>query len=162
VKFKAKRPVHYAIKLVDWEENLGTGTELNSGNPLHAGDGGFIAVFSDGTKTDANWKAQTFYIAPLTDVRCVTETNGIRNSNSCSSAITSLSESYALHWTVPSDWYSNNFDFTNWPSASLFTDAEVGPKVAYTNFTSQFAGAKFIWSSNIILDNLVLLRYTGN
>jgi hypothetical protein len=162
VKFKAKRPIKYAIKLVDWEENLGTGTELNGGNPFHAGDGGFIAKFSDGTVTNSSWKAQTFYIAPLTDVRCVTETGTSRISSSCNSTITSLSDAYALHWEVPSNWFDTGYNFTTWPAASIFTDAEVGPKVAYTNFTSQFIGAQFIWSSNIVLDNLVLLRFTGN
>lgn len=34
VKFKAKRPIKYAIKLIDWEENLGIGSELNGGNPF--------------------------------------------------------------------------------------------------------------------------------
>jgi hypothetical protein len=53
VKFKAKRPIKYAVKLVDWEENLGVGTELNAGDTNHPGDGGFIAKFSDGTVTSA-------------------------------------------------------------------------------------------------------------
>ena len=83
VKFKAKRPIKYAIKLIDWEENLGIGSELNGGNSYYPGDGGFIAKFSDGTATNANWKAQTFYIAPLTDVRCVTENGTSRKSISC-------------------------------------------------------------------------------
>jgi len=44
VKFKAKRPIKYAIKVVDWEENLGLGTELNGGDANHPGDAGFIAI----------------------------------------------------------------------------------------------------------------------
>ncbi len=31
VKFKATRPVTYAFELVDWEEDLGLGTEVNFG-----------------------------------------------------------------------------------------------------------------------------------
>jgi hypothetical protein len=38
----------------------------------------------------------------------------------------------------------------------------VGVKPAFSNFSAQFSGAQFIWSSNLILDNLVLLRFTGN
>lgn len=74
VKFKAKRPITYAVRLVDWEENLGLGTELNGGNPNYAGDGGFMASFSDGTVTGPNWKAQSFYISPLDNPNLVVET----------------------------------------------------------------------------------------
>jgi len=63
VKFKVKRPYTYAVKLVDWEEDLGLGTEVGvRDGPWYQGDGGFIARFSDGTVTDSSWKAQSFYI----------------------------------------------------------------------------------------------------
>lgn len=162
VKFKAKRPIKYAIKLIDWEENLGIGSELNGGNSFYPGDGGFIAKFSDGTVTNANWKAQTFYIAPLSNVNCVNETGTNRNSNGCSTYPSSANTSYALHWAIPSDWYATTYDFKTWPSANIYTAAQVGPKVSFTNFTTQFSDAQFIWSSNLILDNLVLLRFDGN
>ena len=163
VKFKAKRPIKYAIKLVDWEENLGIGSEANgTSDPFHQGDGGFIAKFSDGTSTKSNWKAQTFYIAPLANVNCVTETGTTRNSSNCSSNPTSAAASYALHWAIPTNWFATDYDFSTWPSATTYTLAAVGPKEAYTNFTTQFIGAEFIWSTNLILDNLVLLRFTGN
>jgi hypothetical protein len=43
VRFRAKRPLTYAIKLVDWGGgNVGLGTE-SGGGPHHPGDGGFIA-----------------------------------------------------------------------------------------------------------------------
>lgn len=162
VKFKAKRPVKYAIKLVDWEENLGIGSELNGGDAYHPGDGGFIAKFSDGTSSSAEWKAQTFYIAPLASVNCVTETGSSRISSNCSSAPTSGAKSYALHWALPTNWFASDYDFSGWPNAAVFSATAVGPKVAYSNFAAQFSGAQFIWSSNLILDNLVLLRFTGN
>jgi len=162
VKFKAKRPIKYAIKLIDWEENLGIGSELNGSNAFYPGDGGFVAKFSDGTVTNSNWKAQTFYIAPLSNVNCVTETGTTRNSSACSTYPTSAATSYALRWAVPTDWYSTSYDFKTWPSASIFTSAQVSPKTAYTNFASQFSNAQFIWSSNLVLDNVVLLRFDGN
>jgi hypothetical protein len=161
VKFKAKRPIKYAVKLIDWEENLGIGSELNGGNSFYPGDGGFVAKFSDGTMTNSNWKAQTFYIAPLSNVNCVTEVGSNRKSSSCTPYPSSAATSYALHWEVPANWFSTSFDFQSWPAASIYTSAEVGPKVSYTNFVSQFSNAQFIWSSNLILDNLVLLRYDG-
>lgn len=161
IRFKAKRPINYAIKLIDWEENLGVGTELNGVNSMYPGDGGFIAKFSDGTTTNANWKAQTFYIAPLSDVKCVTEDGTARNSSNCSTTPSSASTAYALHWEIPSNWFATTFDYSSWPSATIFSSSQVGPKIAYTNFTNQFKDAAFIWSSNLVLDNLVLLRYTG-
>jgi hypothetical protein len=162
VKFKAKRPIKYAVKLVDWEENLGMGSEANGNDAYHPGDGGFIAKFSDGTSTSSAWKAQTFYTAPLADINCVTETGTSRISSSCSNNPTSGAKSYALHWEIPSTWFASDYDFSKWPSATTFTEAQVGVKPAYSNFTSSFSGSQFIWSSNLILDNLVVLRSTGN
>lgn len=161
VKFRAKRPVKYAIKLVDWEENLGVGTELNGGDANHPGDGGFAAKFSDGTVTNSSWKAQTYYIAPLSSPNCVTESGTLRTSSACA-APNSAANAYALHWALPTNWYAADYDASTWPSANVYSSATVGPKLAYSNFASQFGNAQFIWSSNLILDNLVLIRYTGN
>jgi hypothetical protein len=63
--------------------------------------------------------------------------------------------------TLTSQDYYTNFDYSSWPAATTYTSAQVGPKTAYTNFTNQFNNASFIWSTNLVLDNLVLLRYTG-
>jgi len=161
VKFRAKRPVQYAIKLIDWEENLGIGSEVNGTNAFYPGDGGFSAKFSDGTVTNNLWKAQTFYIAPLSNVTCVTESGTSRNSSNCTVTPTSAATAYALHWEIPSNWYAKDFDYSSWPAATLYTSAQVGPKTAYTNFTNQFGAAQFIWSSNLVLDNVVLLRFQG-
>ena len=161
VKFKAKRPLKYAIKLVDWEENLGIGSELSGTDAFHAGDGGFVAAFSDGTNTSSAWKAQTYYIAPLVSPNCVVETGTARVSTFCTTP-TSAASSYALHWAVPATWYESGFDFSSWQPATVYTAATVGVKPAYSNFTTQFGTAQFIWSSNLVLDNLVLLRFTGN
>lgn len=161
VKFKAKRPVKYAIKAVDWEENLGIGSENNAGDPIHAGDAGFIAKFSDGTQTSSAWKAQVFYIAPLANPNCVTENGVARTSGGCSLPA-SASASYALHWALPAGWSNSDYDFSAWPAATTYTNNVVGAKEPYTNFAAQFGNAQFIWTSNLVLDNLVLFRFTGN
>ena len=166
VKFKAKRPITYAIKLVDWEENLGLGTELNGTNAHHPGDGGLMASFSDGTVTNSNWKAQTFNISPLDDPALVTElANGTRDSSAVSTTHLLTETAYALHYAVPTDWFSKTFADSGWPAATTYTEATVGVanKPAYNNFPAQFSssGAQFIWSSNLVLDNEVLVRYTG-
>ncbi len=167
VKFKAKRPITYAIKLVDWEENLGVGSELNGPNPFHAGDGGLFASFSDGTVTNGDWKAQSFYIAPLNDPELVIEqTDGTHDSSAAGLQTPTLNgNSYALHYAVPENWFAKTFDDSGWPDASTYTETEVGVtgKPAFTNFPGQFTntGGSFIWSSNLVLDNEVIVRHTG-
>jgi len=164
VRFKAKKPFTVAVKCVDWEENLGIGTE----DATKIGDGGFVATIRDAANkivavTNNTWKAQTFYTAPVADLACLTENGGSRLSTSCTTQSGALL-SYGVHWTIPSDWFSTAYDDSRWPTASLFTNATVGVdnKPAYTNFTDVFDNssndAGFIWSSNLLLDNLVLIR----
>ncbi|YCM42281.1 YHYH protein [Verrucomicrobiaceae bacterium 227] len=164
VRFRAKAPINYAFKLVDWEENLGLGSEANRGNPFHAGDAGLIASFSDGTVTNADWKAQVFYIAPVDDpANLVLQKDGTRDTSAADQS-TGSATSYGLHWKVPANWLSADFDDSTWPNATTFTNEVVGVdnKPSYTNFDDQFAGsgASFIWSSNLVLDNEVIVRYT--
>ena len=163
VKFKVKKPYDIAIKLVDWEENSGLGSEDNRGKSFHPGDGGFIASFSDGTKTNAEWSAQTFYTSPLYDLNCAEEIGEQRLTENCdTNGVNEYIDTYSLHWDVPVNWKTNQ-DYITWPKAVEFTEDEIGVnnKKAYMNFQEQFSGtgASFIWSSNLVLDNLVLLRY---
>ncbi|MFK8036197.1 MAG: hypothetical protein AB8B94_18845 [Hyphomicrobiales bacterium] len=64
------------------------------------------------------------------------------------------------------DWMTPSFDDSVWPTATTFSNDTVGVKnkKAFTNFEDVFdtpgADADFIWSSNLVLDNLVLLRKT--
>ncbi len=172
VRFKVKRPFTIAMKLVDWEENSGLGTESNRGNDFHAGDGGMVAVFKDATDeivatTNSNWKAQTFYTAPLKDLSCASEKGTLRLSDNCDTESSADGNtSYALHWKLPSDWQTTGFDDSEWPNATEFSNAEIGVdnKPAYTNFTDIFDNtvndAEFIWSTNVVLDNEVIVRYT--
>ncbi|MGB5445024.1 MAG: hypothetical protein WBM99_05880 [Psychromonas sp.] len=164
VKFKVKKPYNIAVKLVDWEENLGLGSESNRGKKYHAGDGGFIASFSDGTVTNNHWFAQTFYTSPIYDLTCLKEKNQLRDSSSCFVGSTDDGENaYAVHWSLPANWELEQFDYSNWPQATIYSEDEIGVnnKQAYMNFREKFAGggAKFIWSSNVVLDNQVLLKY---
>jgi hypothetical protein len=163
VKFKVSYPYTVAVKLVDWEENLGVGTELNGGNPYHSGDGGFIASFSDGTVTDASWKAQTFYIAPVQDLSTIVElADSTRSSATALTNTTCNGSCYAIHYQLPSAWNTVGFNDSGWPNATLFTPATVGVSgiQAYTNFPTVWTTGQFIWSTNLILDNEVTVRKT--
>lgn len=161
VQFKAKKPYIMVVKLVDWEENLGLGSEDNRGAAYHPGDGGFIASFSDGTKTDASWLAQTFYTAPVYDLSCLTENGSTRASADCSAVGTDDgAEGYAAHWALPEAWSALEAA-PDWPVATVYSEETIGVdnKKAYTNFREVFGGggAEFIWSTNVVLDNEVLL-----
>ncbi|WP_423999968.1 hypothetical protein [Maribacter sp. IgM3_T14_3] len=172
VRFKVKTPFTIAMKLVDWEENSGLGSESNRGKAFHPGDGGMVAVFKNAKNeiiatTNSNWKAQTYYTAPIKDLSCVSEEGVLRLSDNCSTEGSDDGTSYfALHWKTPVDWQSTNFDDSQWPNASEYTNEIIGVdnKSSYTNFTDIFdnsaADAQFIWSTNVILDNEVLVRYT--
>lgn len=166
VRFRARRPITYALRLVDWEENLGVGTELNGGNPDHAGDGGFMASFSDGTVTGRHWRAQTFYVAPVADPALVVEgPDGTRDSSAAATAGLPAASAWAVHFPVPPNWMDRGFDDSGWPVAREYTETDIGVdnKPAYLRFPAQFgsSGARFIWSSNLVLDNEVLVRFTG-
>ena len=172
VRFKVNKPFTIAMKLVDWEENSGLGSESNRGKAFHPGDGGMVAVFKNATDeiiatTNSNWKAQTFYTAPLKDLSCASEEGALRLSATCNTNDSDDGTSYyALHWKTPSDWQSTGFDDSKWPNATEYTNAIIGVdnKPAYTNFIGVFDDntndARFIWSTNVILDNEVLVRYT--
>ncbi|MCB4797301.1 hypothetical protein [Neotamlana laminarinivorans] len=172
IKFKVNLPFTIAMLLVDWEENLGVGSELNQGYTYYPGDGGVVAVFKDTDEniiatTGSEWKAQTFYTAPIKDLSCPSEENNLRLTDNCdTTGSTDGTSYYALHWEIPSDWTNANFDDSEWPSASTYTNTEIGVnnKPSYTNFTDIFDDnnndAEFIWSTNVILDNEVIVRYT--
>lgn len=157
-KFKVKYPITYAIRLVDWETHLGIGMEYDTFN---VGDGGFTARFSDGTVTNANWKAQVFYVAPLDNPSCIGPN---RNTSACASrptcATTDPNKCQAVHYAVPSTWNQPNFDDSGWQAATIYQASQVTNQPAYTRYTQLFGNASFIWTRNLFTDNHVLVRYT--
>lgn len=172
VRFKVNAPFTIAMKLVDWEENLGLGSEDNGGAAYHPGDGGMVAVFKNAsdevvTITDASWKAQTFYTAPVKSLSCLSESGTTRSSANCDDSDSSDGTSYyGVHWAVPTDWTAAAFDDSDWPSGTTYTNNTIGVdnKSSYTNFTDIFDDsandAQFIWSTNVVLDNEVIVRKT--
>jgi len=163
---------------------------LNSGDPWFMGDAGLIARFSDGTVTGSHWKAQSFAIAPLdspdeiierddgthdTSARGITNHDAVRPQ--CEEAGGEVvgdarlmpalaylpSDCYAVHYPIPDGWQDAGFDDSAWPQAVVFSDDQVStPKglPAYFRYLDLFEGASFIWTNNLVLDNLVLARYT--
>ncbi len=172
IRFRVKRPFTIAMLLIDWEEHLGVGCEVSNGFQYHMGDGGMVAVFKDSTNTiiattGNDWKAQTFYTSPIIDLTCPSENNSQRLSNNCNTQDSNNGTSfYGLHWSRPSNWMDASFNDSIFPTATTYTNATVGVnnKPAYTNFTNIFDDpsndAQFIWSTNLILDNEVIVRHT--
>ena len=162
VRFKVKRPYTIAVKLVDWEENSGLGTENNGGNPYHAGDGGFIANFSDGTRSDSTWKAQVYYISPvMSGDSVITLSNNIRYTYQSARNIPCADSCYAVHYPIPETWMQPTFNDNDWPYAFEYTPSVVGVNwPAWTNFPTVWNNRNFIWTSNLVTDNEVLLRKT--
>jgi hypothetical protein len=172
IRFRVNKPFTIAMLLVDWEEHLGVGCENNNGFQYHMGDGGMVAVFKDSTgtiieKTGSDWKAQTFYTSPIIDLTCPSENGFMRLSNTCSTQASNNGNGYyGLHWSKPSNWMDAAFNDSIFPQATTYTNATVGisNKPAYTNFTNIFDDpthdAQFIWSTNLILDNEVIVRHT--
>lgn len=109
-----------------------TGMEYANTN---IGDGGLILKLGDGTVTDATWKAKKFSWGPI---------DGDVDNPSVESI------------PLPNDWYAIGFDDSGWPDAKEFSEDEVGPKEPFYQY--DFKGAKFIWSEDVKLDNLVLFR----
>ncbi len=170
VKFTADRPVTIAVMGVDWEENLGLGSEKGRGSRYHPGDAGIVMHILEASGatakiTDKSWRAQTFYTSPLSERGCLVLKGQTRDSSACSTKGSSDGSNLtAAYWNIPEGWMLPSFDDSVWPPAVTFTNDTVGVrnKPAYTNFTEVFdaptADAQFIWSSNLVLDNLVLLR----
>jgi len=168
VTFRAKRPYTYALKLVDWEEKLGLGMEKMPGNDWHPGDGGVIARFSDGTVSDSSWRAQSFYIAPVASPDDVVETGNVHDTTKLGRVHplahkpTCREHCYAVHYAIPENWATPAFDDSTWPHAYAYTDEEVGVTslTAYTRYPEALKGARWIWTVNLVYDNLVLARKT--
>ncbi|MBF8301577.1 MAG: hypothetical protein HW394_1947 [Acidobacteria bacterium] len=165
VRFKARYPMTYAIMGVDWETHEGVGLEYAAYN---VGDAGFIAYFSDGNGTRADWRAETFYIAPLDDPSCVRITPAGRDSTFCTQGVRATcsqkneaSTCKALHYPIPADWTAPRFNDSSWPMGIVWRAEAVTGAAAYTDYTKIFGDAEFIWTRNLRLDNLVLARYTA-
>jgi hypothetical protein len=111
-----------------------TGMEYANTN---IGDGGFILKFGDGTVTDASWRAKAFSHGPV---------DGDTRNPRVETA------------PIPDNWYATDFDDSDWGRAKEYSVQEIDPKEPF--YDADFKGAKFIWTSDLLLDNTVLFRRT--
>lgn len=127
-------PIYPMTIAVLARDNADPKTGMEYGTQI--GDAGFILKLSDGTVTNTNWKVKTFFKGPLDR-----DTKNPR----------------VQHTPIPANWYAPDFDDSDWAQATEYPASRVGPDGDYPNY--DFAGAKFIWSDDLDLDNTVIFRY---
>ena len=138
VRFRASYPMTFAFKGIDYVQDASTGLEYNN---TKAGDGGLIATFSNGVVTDGTWKSFVTSTGPTNLTACLASPSVCKVVNTAAPA----------RWTTAST--------ATWKKASTYTVAQVQPHV--DNFSSVGWGkANFIWGSDLVADNTVLLRKT--
>ena len=118
------------------KDNFDPDTGMEYAN-TNIGDGGFILRFSDGTVTDATWKALPISRGPI---------NGDTQNPRVESA------------DPPEGWIRPDFDDSDWPAATVFSEEAVRPQPTF--YDHDFGDAKFIWSPDLALDNIILFRKT--
>ncbi|OUW15369.1 MAG: hypothetical protein CBD18_09170 [Opitutales bacterium TMED158] len=124
-------PMTIAVMAKD-NANATTALEYNDSN---IGDGGFILKIGDDIVTDSSWKAKNFFHGPLN--------GGLRNPR-------------VEHKEIPENWFAVDFDDSNWENATEYSEGAVSPKGPF--YEADFSGAKFIWTSDLELDNTIVFR----
>ncbi len=148
IKFSATYPLTIAVMAKDFIENS-SGLEYIGKPNQQIGDAGIILqireVVSDRViaQTASDWKVLTVNKAPL-NPECVTSINPI---NDCKSSNTKF----------PANWTASIYKDTTWKTATEFSKEAVGVKDGYFDFTWT-PSAALIWSSDLKLDNIILLR----
>jgi phosphatidylethanolamine-binding protein (PEBP) family uncharacterized protein len=148
IKFSASYPLTIAVIAKDFTENS-SGLEYIGKPNQQIGDAGIILqireVVSDRViaQTGHDWRVLTVNKAPL-NPECVTSNDPI---NDCKSS----------NVKMPSTWASPSYKDTSWKLATEFSKEAVGVKDGYFDFTWT-PSAALIWSSDLKLDNIILLR----
>jgi phosphatidylethanolamine-binding protein (PEBP) family uncharacterized protein len=148
IKFTATYPFTVGIIAKDYTENS-SGLEYIGQPKQQIGDAGFVMQIRDLTSgkivlaTDKSWKTLLVNKAPL-NAECVTSKNPIQD---CKFANTAM----------PANWATSTFKDSQWKSATEFTEKEVGVKEGYLDI-SWSPSSKLIWTSNLKLDNTILIR----
>jgi phosphatidylethanolamine-binding protein (PEBP) family uncharacterized protein len=148
IKFTATYPLTIAVMAKDFTENA-SGLEYIGKPNQQIGDAGIILQVREvlSGKVIAysahDWKVLTINKAPL-NPECVTSSNPAKDCKYATSA-------------TPSNWTSATFKDSTWKYATEFTKETVGVKDGYFDLTWA-PNAALVWSSDLKLDNTILLR----
>jgi hypothetical protein len=150
ITFTASYPFTVAIEAKDFKQT-DSGIEYIGKSNQQTGDGGIVAQITDKSTgkvvavTASSWKALVIHRAPL-NTSCAKDPDPDATCRFASK-------------TAPSGWTEASFDDSAWAAATVWSAADVGPKGGYDDI-SWVSSAKFIWGSDLFVDNTVLLRST--
>ncbi len=150
IKFTASYPFTVGILAKDYTENS-SGLEYIGQQNQQIGDAGVVLQIRDlasgkiVSTTDKSWKTLLINKAPL-NAECVTSKNPIQDCKFANTAI-------------PAKWATNTFKDSKWKNAIEFTEKEVGVKDGYFDIDWS-SSSKLIWTSDLKLDNSILVRKT--
>ena len=148
IKFTASYPLTIGVIAKDFTENA-SGLEYIGKPNQQIGDAGIILqireVASDRivAQTSRDWRVLTVNTAPL-NPECVTSNNP---TVECKSSNT----------IIPTTWASSSYKDSSWKFATEFSKETVGVKEGYFDF-AWAPTATLVWSSDLKLDNVILLR----
>jgi len=148
IKFTATYPFTIGILAKDYTENA-SGLEYIGTDRQQIGDGGIIAQFREIStgkvvaSTSKNWKVLVANKAPV-NTDCVKS----KNPNT---------ECKYINTSIPNGWATSSFKDSAWASATEFSKEDVGVKEGYFDY-NWASGSSLVWSSDLKLDNTVLLR----
>lgn len=148
IKFSATYPLTIAVIAKDFTENA-SGLEYIGKSNQQIGDAGIILQIREVdtnrviAQSSHDWRVFTLNKAPL-NPECVKSTNP---SIECKSANTKM----------PSNWALPSYKDSSWKLATEFSKDTVGVKDGYFDFTWT-PKAALIWSSDLKLDNVILIR----
>jgi len=149
ITFTASYPFTIAMVAKDFKQN-DTGLEYIGTDRQQMGDGGFVAQFTDTSTgkvvayTNSSWRGLVVHQAPL--------------NKSCEKSKTPDTECTSRISAEPTGWSESSFNDASWPTASAYSNEQVGVKDGYNNI-SWSSNAQIIWTSDLEIDNTILWRY---
>lgn len=148
IKFSATYPLTIGVIAKDFTENA-SGLEYIGKPNQQIGDAGIIFQIREVVSgkviafSGRDWKVLTINKAPL--------------NTECVKSINPISECKSLNVAIPSTWATSTYKDTAWKYATEFSKETVGVKEGYFDY-SWIPGAALVWSSDLKLDNTILLR----
>ena len=147
ITFEATYPLTIAVEANDFKET-DSGIEYIGASNQQMGDGGLIIQVTDDATgnavfSNAEWKSLVIHRAPL-DKACEKD---VDPDATCEFEIVE----------APAAWTTADFDDSSWPTATVWTEADVNPKDGYGEIT-WYESASLIWGTDLETDNTVLFR----
>lgn len=151
--FKANLPVTIGFEFRDFMQNE-TGLEYIGTVAQQMGDGGAIFQFANIANkqiiavSNARTKCLVVQTAPI-NAECAKQAQPLSNTPICAQ----------LTSEVPDNWSSPGFDDRAWENATPYPATAIEPKDGYDRIKWN-ENAQFIWSGDLVKDNILLCRMT--